>query len=92
VRYQTGIKRNEGVGLRLKKQYDLNEQGIITNIKRIYYTDIKNYDNLEILSENPYMPGAFTTTKYAQFVADQQVITVLPVVFQMEILFSTMKN
>lgn len=72
VRYQTGIKRNEGVGLRLKKQYDVNEQGNITNIKRIYYTDIKNYDNLEILSENPYTPGAFTTTKYTQFVADQQ--------------------
>ena len=46
VRYKSGLKRDESIGLRLKKQYDVNEGGIISNSKRIYYTDIKDYNNV----------------------------------------------
>lgn len=60
------MKKKEGIGIRLKRQLDINEAGDTVNIKRLYYNKIEDVNNISLLPDDLYTPGSFISTYYVQ--------------------------
>ncbi|UKB82244.1 hypothetical protein LF887_14650 [Chryseobacterium sp. MEBOG06] len=65
VVYDNGWTKIEDANIRLKKQYDLAENGPV-NIKRFYYADYKNISNMDIIGL-PFQPY-FRSYAYNQII------------------------
>jgi len=66
--YHSGYDKADGIGIRLKKQYDVDDKGDSINIKRLYYCRIEDVNKIELLPDNLYSPGMFISSYYVQSV------------------------
>jgi len=66
INFHSGYEKKEGIGIRLKRQLDINEAGDTVNIKRLYYNKIEDVNNISLLPDNLYTPGSFISTYYVQ--------------------------
>jgi hypothetical protein len=66
--YHSGYEKADGIGIRLKKQYDVDDKGDSINIKRLYYSRIEDINKIELLPDTLYFPGLFISSYYVQSV------------------------
>ncbi|MDR6403286.1 MULTISPECIES: hypothetical protein [Chryseobacterium] len=66
ISFHSGYEKKNGIGIRLKRQLDINEAGDTVNIKRLYYNKIEDVNNVSLLPDNLYTPGSFISTYYVQ--------------------------
>ncbi|GAA5097538.1 hypothetical protein GCM10023210_32740 [Chryseobacterium ginsengisoli] len=64
VVYKNRYEEVNNVGLRLKKSYDFDGANT-TNIKRLYYTSFDNINKPDLLPDNLYTVGGYTTYLYS---------------------------